>query len=57
LRESDRTLSTFITPFARWRYLTTSQGFVGSGDGYNRRFDAVLSEFERKERVTDNTIH
>jgi len=30
---------------------------VGSGDGYNPRFDAVLSDFERKERVTDDTIH
>ena len=57
LRESDRHLTTFITPFGRWRYRTTPQGFVGSGDGYNRRFDAILSDFERKERVTDDTIH
>ena len=57
LRESDRHLTTFITPFGRWRYRTTPQGFVGSGDGCNRRFDAILSDFERKERVTDDTIH
>ena len=27
------------------------------GDGYNRRFDAILSDFERKERCVDDTIH
>ena len=45
-RQSDRHLTTFITPFVRWRY--KPQGFLSSGDGYNRRFDAILSHFERK---------
>lgn len=45
LRESDRHLTTFITPF------------LSSGDGLNRRFDAVLSDFERKERSVDDTVH
>jgi hypothetical protein len=57
LRESDRHLTTFITPFGRWRYTRAPQGFLSSGDGYNRRFDAVLSNFERKERCIDDTIH
>ena len=57
LRESDRHLTTFITPFGRWRYTRAPQGFLTSGDGYNRRFDAVLSTFERKERCVDDTIH
>ena len=57
LRESDRHLTTFITPFGRYRYRRAPQGFVSSGDGYNRRFDAVLSEFIRKERCVDDTIH
>lgn len=30
---------------------------LSSGDSYNRRFDAVLSDFERKERCVDDTIH
>jgi hypothetical protein len=50
LRESDRHLTTFITPFGRWRYLRAPQGFLSSGYGYNRRFDAVLSAFVRKAR-------
>ena len=56
LRESDRHLTTFITPFGRWRYTRTPQGFLSSGDGYNRRFDAILSDFTRKERCVDDTV-
>ncbi|KAK3732636.1 hypothetical protein QZH41_011401, partial [Actinostola sp. cb2023] len=57
LRQSDRHLTTFITPFGRWQYARAPQGFLSSGDGYNRRFDAVLSNVERKERCVDATIH
>ena len=57
LRASDRHLTTFITPFGRWRYTRAPQGFLSSGDGDSRRFDAVLSMFERKERCVDDTIH
>lgn len=57
LRASDRHLTTFITPFGRLRYTRAPQGFLSSGDGYNRRFDAVLAEFERKERCVDDTVH
>ena len=56
LREEDRHLTTFITPFVRWGYLRAPQGYLSSGDGYNRRFDAILSDFERKERCVDDTI-
>ena len=57
LRSSDRYLTTFITPFGRWRYTRAPQGFLSSGDGYNRRFAAILSAFDRKERCVDDTIH
>ena len=56
LREEDRPLTTFITPFGRYRYTRAPQGYLSSGDGYNRRFDSILSEFERKERCVDDTI-
>ncbi|XP_048576277.1 uncharacterized protein LOC125557593 [Nematostella vectensis] len=55
LRSSDRHLTTFLTPFGRWP--RAPQGFLSSGDGYNRRFDAILAEFERKERCVDDTVH
>ena len=57
LRESDMHLTTFITPFGRWRYRRAPQGYLSSGDGYNRRLDAILADFERKERIVDDTLH
>ena len=57
LRKSDRHLTTFITPFGRWRYTRAPQGFLSSGDGYNQRFDTILTDFVRKERCVDDTIH
>ena len=57
LRVSDRHLTTFLTPFGRYRYTRAPQGFLSSGDGYNRRFSAVLSNFERAERCVDDTIY
>jgi len=56
LRKSDRHLTTFVTPFGRWRYARAPQGFLSSGDGYNRRFDAILADFDRKERIVDDTL-
>ena len=56
LRPEDRHLTTFITPWGRYRYLRNPQGFVGAGDGYNRRFDAILEDFRDKERCVDETI-
>ena len=57
LRKADRPLTTFITPFGRWRYTRAPQGFLSSGDGYNRQFDAILADFERKEHIVHETIH
>ena len=56
MRESDRHLTTFITPFGRFPYTRAPQGFVSSGDGYNRCFSAILSGFDRKERCVDDTV-
>ena len=57
LEESDRHLTTFITPYGRWRYLRAPQWFVSSGDGYNRRYDAVLSDFIDKELCVEDLCH
>jgi len=57
LRPSDRHLTTFVTPFGLYRYKRAPQGFVSSGDAYNRRFDAIYADFERKERCVDDVIH
>ncbi len=57
LREEDRHLTTFITPFGRWWYARAPQGYASSGDGYNRRFNVILSEFERKESIRAEGDH
>lgn len=57
LRTSDKHLTTFITPFGRWRYRRAPQGYLSSGDGYNRRLNAIQADFERKERIVDDTLH
>ena len=56
LRIEDRHLTTFITPFGRYRYTRAPQGFVSSGDGYNQRFNSIISDFQQKERCVDDTI-
>ena len=33
--EEDRHLTTFITPWGRYRYRTAPQRYIASGDGYN----------------------
>lgn len=32
-------------------------GYVSSGDGFNRHFDAILTDFPKKERIMDDTVH
>ena len=55
-RESDRHLTTFITPFGRWRYTRAPQGYLSLGDGYKRRFAANLYDFMRKKQCLDDTV-
>ena len=51
-----------LSPTARrnlvsYRYKRAPQGFASSGDGYNRRFDEVMSDFKRHKRCVDDVIH
>ena len=56
LRILDQHLTSFITLWGHNCYCRNPQGFVGAGDGYNRHFDAVLTNFAHKERCNDDTI-
>ena len=56
LRNEDKHLTTFIMPWGRFRYLQAPQGFASSGDGYNRRFDEILADFERHKRCVDDVL-
>jgi len=56
IREEDRHLTTFITPWGRYRYRTAPQGYIASGDGYTRRFDEIVSDIPNKTKCVDDTL-
>ena len=50
-------LTTFITDLGgRYQCLRAPQGFKGSGDGFNRRYDDIIIDQERKAKVVDDTV-
>ena len=55
IHEEDRHITTFITQWGRYRYKVAPQGFISSGDGYNQRFDAIISDFPNKVKCVDDT--
>lgn len=56
LDERDRHLTTFITPWGRYRYRVAPQGYISSGDGYSRRFDEIVADIPNKTKCTDDTL-
>ena len=55
IREEGRHLTTFITPWGRYRYKTCPQGYAASQDGYNRRFDEIVNDFPNKTKCINDT--
>ena len=55
IREEDRHVTTFITPWGRYRYKVAPQGFLASGDAYNQRFDSIIADFKNKVKCVDDT--
>ena len=56
LHPDDRHLTTFITPWGRYRYKSAPQGYIASGDGYSRRFDEIVSDVPNKTKCVDDTL-
>ena len=56
LHADDHHLSTFITPWGRYRYKTAPQSYIASGDGYSRRFDEIVSHIPDKTKCIDDTL-
>lgn len=52
----DRHLTTFITPWGRYRYKTAPQGYIASGDGYTRRYDEIVSGVQNKTKCVDDVL-
>ena len=55
IREEDRHLTTFISPYGRFEYCVLPQGFVAAGDAYTRRFDEIVNDFPNKTKCIDDT--
>lgn len=56
IHEEDRHLTTFITPWGRYRYKTAPQGYIASGDGYTRRYDEIVAEIPNKTKCVDDVL-
>ena len=56
LDEESRPLTTFITPWGRYRYLRLPQGYVAAGDAYTRRYDEVIRDVKNKVKCIDDTL-
>lgn len=56
LHEDDRHLTTFITPWGRYRYRVAPQGYIASGDSYTRRYDEIIADFPQKTKCVDDTL-
>ena len=54
-KESSK-LTTFVTPFGLYRYLTNPQGNHVSGDAYNKQFHEVTAGFRKVHRQVDDSL-
>jgi hypothetical protein len=50
ISEEDRHLTTFTTPWGRYRYKTAPQGYIASGDAYTRRYDEIVADIPSKTK-------
>ena len=55
IHPDDRHLTTFITPYGRYRYRVGPQGYSVTGDAYTSRFDTLVAEIERKVQCVDDS--
>lgn len=57
LDESSRDLTTFITPWGKYRYRRAPQGYLASGDAYTRRTDDITEDLSTDTcKVIDDTL-
>ena len=56
ITEASQHLTTFITLWGRYRYKVAPQGYITSGDGYTKRFDAITADFRDVVRCIDDSL-
>ena len=54
LAPEDRALTTFITPWGKYRYLVAPQGFLAAGDAYTARLSVITAEITNKKQLVDD---
>ena len=54
--EQDKDVTTFITPWGRFRYLVAPMGLRCSGDGFTDRMDRIYSDTPRMRRIVDDAL-
>ena len=55
LAQEDRPLTTFITPFDKYRYRVAPMGFLAAGDAYTARMSVITAEISNKKQLVDDT--
>ena len=54
--EESRPLTTFITPWGRYRYLRTPMGHISASDAYTKRYDDAVVDIPRKFKCVDDVL-
>ena len=56
LSESAKPLTTFKTPWGRFRFLRNSQGLISAGDEFNRRTDEAFERIDNMAKIVDDCL-
>ena len=56
LAEEDKNYTTFITPWGRYRYCTSPQGFLSAGDGYTARYEKITEGITQRKQCVDDSL-
>ena len=57
LSEDSKDLTTFITPWGRYSYITMPQGYLAAGDAYTERFDRIIKDVVNKTKCIDDSLY
>ena len=56
LDEESQALTTFATPWGRYKHLRATMGLSSAGDEYNRRGDLALEGINNMEKIVDDVL-
>ena len=55
LEPSETHYTEFLSPWGRYKYLTSPQGFLAAGDGYTHRYDKIVKDVKDFKKCVDDT--